>query len=475
MPKQLNEFDWAGDTSARLSNVRVLLNSTGCGFCLAKFRQVSMHLGIGKVHACHIPHVHKLDADQLKQNPNGLFNTAQLKQSRKEMLNGQRPAECSSCWHTEDNTVDGLSARIFKSSDKWSLTDHDSIVQLTGDEDIYPSYLEVSFNNACNLKCIYCSPEFSSKWAEDVKFNGSFDLLASTPENITHQNYGNLETLILKKRDHNPYIDAFWKWLPAANRHLKVFRITGGEPLMSKETFSMLDWFMENPSPHLELSINSNFSVTDKLWDKFIQKVTTLNASGNVKEVKLFTSVEAWGTQAEYIRTGLDFKLLTDRIVESISAGIPVTIMAALNILSLTSYKHLLEWVLLQKTLYNTTSRLLSIDTAYVRGPAFLDPIHASAYLVDYFKTAVDFVNDNTSYNTHTTFEPFEYDTILRVYNSFIDQHNVASLHHRTRFADYIQQLDRRNNTAFLQVFPEYLEFYNNCIQDKNAYMGQHT
>jgi MoaA/NifB/PqqE/SkfB family radical SAM enzyme len=35
-------------------------------------------------------------------------------------------------------------------------------------------YVEVNFNNACNLKCSYCSPQFSSSWADEVGRMGGY-------------------------------------------------------------------------------------------------------------------------------------------------------------------------------------------------------------------------------------------------------------------------------------------------------------
>ena len=37
-----------------------------------------------------------------------------------------------------------------------------------------------------------------------------------------------------KQTEHNPYVEAFWRWWPDLYRDLHTFRITGGEPLLSK-------------------------------------------------------------------------------------------------------------------------------------------------------------------------------------------------------------------------------------------------
>lgn len=74
--------------------------------------------------------------------------------------------------------------------------------------------------------------------------------------------------------EHNPYVEAFWKWWPDLYRDLHTFRITGGEPLLSKDTWKILDYIIEQPNPNkkLNLAINSNLGVPDNLVDKLIEK-----------------------------------------------------------------------------------------------------------------------------------------------------------------------------------------------------------
>ena len=149
------------------------LNSVGCGFCLAKWTQVTMHLGSGLTQSCHHVKAHPIDVNDLATNPNVLHNTGFKKNIRKQMLNGERPAECDYCWRIEDNT--GMySDRTWKSRDPFSWPHVDTIKNLTGHEDFYPTYVEVSFSNVCNFKCGYCGPSFSSKWADEINDHGPY-------------------------------------------------------------------------------------------------------------------------------------------------------------------------------------------------------------------------------------------------------------------------------------------------------------
>jgi hypothetical protein len=49
-----NQYGSASASNPKnLSNIKELLDSTGCGFCLAKFTQVTVHLSNGTTHSCH--------------------------------------------------------------------------------------------------------------------------------------------------------------------------------------------------------------------------------------------------------------------------------------------------------------------------------------------------------------------------------------------------------------------------------------
>ena len=102
------------------------LNNVGCGFCLAKWTQVTIHLASGLTHSCHHVGAHKIPLEELKDNPSALHNTKQKKMRRKEMLDGKRPNECDYCWRIEDNT-DNFSDRVYKSGDLFSWPDFDTI------------------------------------------------------------------------------------------------------------------------------------------------------------------------------------------------------------------------------------------------------------------------------------------------------------------------------------------------------------
>jgi hypothetical protein len=199
------------------------LNSVGCGFCLAKWTQVTMHLQTGFNHSCHHPTAHKIPLEEIKLNPKALHNTRYKKAKRNEMLKGKRPQECDYCWNIEDNST-SYSDRIYKSHEPWSEPYFDEIKNSRWNEDFNPRYVEVSFSNICNFKCSYCGPSYSSQWLQEVKQQGGYP---TTPEFNSYKDMELSNTLPILHSEYNPYVEAFWEWWPEFSIN---FIITGDIP-----------------------------------------------------------------------------------------------------------------------------------------------------------------------------------------------------------------------------------------------------
>ena len=269
------------------------LDDIGPGMCLAKWTQVTLQLQTGHNHSCHHPRTHKINTKEIARNPSALHNTQYKKMRRREMLTGKRPVECDYCWNVEDNS-DRFSDRTFKSNESWSKPHFDEIVNADWREDINPRYVEVAFSNACNFKCSYCGPPYSSTWMNEIKTHGAYP---------TTDKFNGMEGMIAENkvpilhREPNPYVDAFWKWWPDLYRDLHTFRITGGEPMLAKDTWKVLDYIIDEPNPNkkLNLAINSNLGVPDNLIDDMIEKLKRIEDEDRVKELVIFTSVDTWG------------------------------------------------------------------------------------------------------------------------------------------------------------------------------------
>ena len=329
--------------------------------CSAKWLQATTLLYNGTTHSCHHNPRHKIDYYDVQKNHTLIFNTPQKIKERKMMKSSNRPSGCEYCWKFEDQG--DLSDRYYKSASYlWS---RDNIDRLETNTPL-PTYFEIAFDNTCNFKCMYCTPESSSKWMEEIKRHGPYE---------TSDRFNCLDQLIkddkvpIANKDYNPYIEAFWKWWVQLRESLTVLRLTGGEPLLSKHVWKIIDELIDKPNQNMILGINTNLGVEDNLIDRFIEKIKVLEKT--IKRLEIYTSCEAYGEQAEYIRFGLNYNSFLsncDKILAN-TKDVHLIIMMANNVLSIFSLKEFIKDI--QKLQIKYPNRII-LDMAVLTYPAFL-------------------------------------------------------------------------------------------------------
>ena len=432
----------------------------GPALCLAKWKQVSLHLTTGLNNSCYHPPLHSIDPDAIAINPAALHNTQHKKAQRKIMLQQQRPSECSYCWNMED--LGRLSDRHYRSGEPWAAVDFEQIKNSTGEEDVVPSYVEVNFNNACNLKCSYCSPQFSSSWQQEVERHGAFPTLV--PHNAAEHFSGHRRPI--PARDHNPYVEAFWAWWPTLYPELKHFRMTGGEPLMDRNTYRVFDYVLEHPKSDLHLAVTSNFSVEPELSNKYFDHVQRL-CNTNIEHFMQYVSLDSGiGPQAEYIRHGLNFERL-QRNVETYLTDIPyrnsLTFIVTMNNLSVTGFLPLMQWILALRRAHSKTYQRVWFDTPVLRQPAWQSLQTLPESYAAKLEQARDFMlaNLETADNPFHGFKDYEVQRLERdiAWMRSAPPQPTA----QADFYRFFTEHDRRRGTNFENTFPEMITWWRQC------------
>jgi len=125
--------------------------------------------------------------------------------------------------------------------------------------------IDVRWTNLCNLACVYCSPEFSSKWADELGKK------IQQPSAQQQTNFGN--------------------YIYQHARNLKHVYLAGGEPLLMKENLKLL----RELNSEVNLRINTNLSKVD---------TGVFDAVCGFKNVHWTVSAETVQEEFEYIRFG---------------------------------------------------------------------------------------------------------------------------------------------------------------------------
>jgi organic radical activating enzyme len=481
MPTRIDESRfWDMISVHGLENMKILkdaLNEVGDGFCLAKWNQVSILLQTGQTHSCHHPRPHVVPLHEIKDNPSALHNTHFKKMQRKTMLAGGKPKECDYCWNVEDANPDAFSDRHFKSGEAWAFPYFEKIRSSRPDENTLPTYVEISFSNLCNMACAYCDVKSSSNWQHEIATHGHYP----TSGMFNNTEWMERDGIVpIPFTQPNPYRDAFWKWWPNLYPGLHTFRITGGEPLLHKDTFKVLDYIIENPTvnPMLEMSINSNLNTPDDIFDEFIDKVKYITEKELVWNFTLFTSIEADGPHAEYVRDGLEAERFWNNLDKFLTKcqKPSATIMATYNLMSVSTYDNVIEKVFnLKKKHYNGQRYrhyAIILDTAYLRHPEFMQIRLLPTYWIDKIRDDVKLMNNlsEEKYNHiyghgHAGYYDFEREKLRRVLD-WVDapiDDITWLMKMRKDFYLFINEYDKRRNKNFLETFPEMEDFYNSC------------
>jgi len=416
------------------------LNSVSQSFCLAKWLQVTLHLHEGTNHSCHHPKVHTIPLDEIETSPDSLHNTEFKKAQRNLMLNGVRPKECNYCWTIEDLPSKPFSDRIIKSNDDWARADLDRIAKLPASQNINPRYIEVAFSRACNFKCSYCSARVSSSWDQELKKYGNFDIQDSF--------YFQSMTNHIRANDRNPYVEAFWNWWPDLVRDLKWFRITGGEPLLSQDTFKVLDFLNSSNRPfeNLNFAVNSNLGVDTKLVENFAQKVRYLMDSKKLKSFIFYFSIDSWGSHAEYIRWGLKINQFEQNLslLQSMLPDIQYSIMCTYNAISPIRFLELLEKIRQWKLNYS-----MILDISILRNPRFLDIHILPKRFQSLIEESIEFMNKNSFYD----YEISKLKRVLDYYKNEAQDFDVK--YFQKDFAKFFSEVDKRRGSSYQDYIPE--------------------
>jgi sulfatase maturation enzyme AslB (radical SAM superfamily) len=176
------------------------------------------------------------------------YNSDYMKEVRETMLSNKWHPDCSMCEEQEKNGLPSLRTRAMAVPNKEP--------KLT--------YLDVRLSNKCNLGCRMCSPSFSSLIAEERGIKSNYSWSKGALEQI-------------KKID-----------------NLQVLYITGGEPLLVKENYILLENLVETgASKRILLILNTNCTVFP---DKFINLILKF------EKVLVNLSIDGIGKVQEYIR-----------------------------------------------------------------------------------------------------------------------------------------------------------------------------
>ena len=276
----------------------------------------------GTTYPCCMAHPDGALGSTKRQPLKEIWNGEPMKKLRLDMINDNTNPMCRRCYELERNgmmTLRKASTNNFKHLiDKVDKTNEDGSL-----DEISMEYMDIRFSNICNLKCRSCGPQFSSNWYEDHK-----------------KQFGDPghPAILRVKEDMSDFMKEL---MPLLDTVEKVYW-AGGEPLITEEHYTILDYWIEKNMRHVKMDYTTNFS------QMRYKKKSIFEYWNSFDQVRVAASLDANHERGEYLRKNIVWSKIVqnrkDMIKECPDVYFEVTpTVSVYNVFNLPDFHR--EWI----------------------------------------------------------------------------------------------------------------------------------
>ena len=402
-------------------------------FCSLAWRYAQVDLQRGKVKACCKTPFHRVAETDLSTLGTGaLFNNPDFQARRRAMLDGAYPSACKSCWDHENAGVP--SYRQTAGANPIFATPSSAADALAEIRAAKPTHLELILATTCDLKCVYCDPDFSSAWEAEVRHHGLLPGQSATWDTA---------------RGSKEFVEAFWRWFDEVVPTLRYVQFNGGEPLIQPQFHRALDRLLAAMPNGMQVGMISNLNTPPDAFKRFMARLPELL---DRFEFRVAVSQEAVGARAEYIRFGLSWARFADNL-ERLTVALyprPVHLAPTLSALNIGAFT---EYIAHIGQLAERTGAQFHWRPSIVHEPAHLSPLtlgkDATVWLAEAAEEAMR--------GGWTELRDW-LDAVAASY--LADDAKPSGIPQIA--PEFLAALDERRSTSVAQVFPELSE----CIDD---------
>ena len=377
---------------------------------------------MNNIHLCCLDHadpIGKLSSNSFKE----LWNSKEIKDIRLDMLAGKKLKNCNWCNDRVDLGI--LNPR--NKFNKLLLTDaniENTVKNTNVDGSVEEHklfYLDIRFNNLCNLSCRTCGDMSSSTWAQENK---------KIPAVIyPGKHTGDYYTQILEHLD-----------------TVKQIYFAGGEPLIQKEHYMLLDELIKRNKTNCQLRYNTNLSKLQfggknvlEYWKQFDTVIIGASIDGNADKI-------------EYWRNGCKWSNITENLKQiqqlgNVKLGISYTFSWPNSLNLFSTHKELVDKDLIKKENFGfiVLSQPLwySIDIL----PKFKKE-SLREELIRYSNWILDFNDPKCNHLI----------TVINFILKKLESNPNADNERLLQFAKMTKELDLKRKQNFWETYPEHLD-----------------
>lgn len=318
---------------------------------------------------------------------------------KKQMLEDKRPKNCAGCYLQEQDrkNLSSISSRLYYTKELASVVDNTLYDKI---ENFSLHHVDLRWTNHCNQACVYCSPEYSSKWAQEL----GRDIKSSA------ESRKKVKDFVFKNI-----------------KKLKNVYLAGGEPLLMNENREFLQLLLAE-NPLVNIRVNTNLSST---------KTGVFTLLCKFQNVHWTVSVETINEEYEYVRYHGSWQDFLQNLKQIQKLDHKITF-------------NMLYFILNYKSIFSTVDFLKEIgfhENSFVIGPLYnpeyLNILNLPENMLSELKNKL--INELTTSNHYLK---NSYENILKYISNTPWNKDISN------FQEQIKVLDTRRNQSAQAVFP---------------------
>ena len=371
-------------------------------WCFVPYKEINFYVPTGFItYCCKHDFQNAPKIEDFSHGKDFLYNQY-LHDIKKNLLQGNKIPSCNSCWRSEK-----------KGESSWRQTegvipDNLNNIKSLNPQNQYYTQIALYFDNTCDMKCVYCGPWLSSKWASEISNIKEKNIKTnySLPDfEVNH----NKDVYNLRIQRIHEFLEALGEEAGKSQDHINL-TILGGEPLLSPEIkdskfLKYIDSFFKKADKDFSLifTIHTNGNTPKKLLDKFLKDVEEAKKRYKNFTLKIIVSIDTVGKTSEYIRAGSNWDTISKNIDTYCASSVvdQMGFSPTLSIFSITTIQDIVNyWIDLSKR----QDLLINMSVGVVYNPFFMNPYHLTKDYVPYIDKALTLVLENKSCFTELSY-----------------------------------------------------------------------
>jgi hypothetical protein len=192
--------------------------------------------------------------------------------------------------------------------------------------------------------------------------------------------------------------------------------------------------------------------VPDSSWNRYIPRIKDLQSAGNIAVFDLTASIDCWGPEQEFVRSGLDLNKFEQRFAWASEQGswLRLNVNQTVTAMTVRTMPELVNKI----TQYSHTKHIGHYFQFYTGSQMFQ---HPKIYAWDFWAQDFDRILSAMPQNT---VEQLEAIPRMQGLQSLLKQQTHHNYHDINQLRVYLDEMDRRRGTNWRELF-SYLDIGN--------------